>query len=807
MEFFEERIRPVLVKHCYQCHSAEKNTAKGGLTLDTSAGLRQGGESGTALVAGDASGSLLIEAIRYESFQMPPSGRLPDHVIEDFEEWVAMGAPDPRESSGRPTNSVEAGAEFWAFEPPRKNGPPQVRSTDWPVSLIDRFILAKMESSGHRPVGDAERSSLLRRVYFDLIGLPPTTKQLEDFVSDPAPLDEAFKKVVDQLLGSPHFGERWGRHWLDLARYAESTGMEWNWAHPLAWRYRDYVIKSFNDDKPYDQFLREQIAGDLLPHDGIDDEQRGQRVVATGFLAIGPKSVSIGNNEIFQLELADEQINTFSRAVLGLTVGCARCHDHKFDPIPAEDYYALTGIFLSTETLFGTANAGFKGRNNKQGTPLIPIGPGAGEKERLWKEYEKQVSEISAKLDQQRDQLKERTEDSTEGQPTEVQEAEISGSDSDELSVSELKASVDNLQKQLDSLTSDPPSRPDYAMGVRDREQPADCELRLGGEFDQRGEPVRRGFLSAIDLSDDLIEVNREQSGRLELARWLTHRGNPLTARVMVNRIWHYLLGRGLVGTVDNFGLLGERPTHPELLDHLAITFMDDGWSIKSMIRRIVLSRTYRMSTSFDAEQASQDPDNLMRWRMTPRRLEAEELRDAILAISGRLEPQPLEGSPAVAKLNPGWIGNEVAEPTFKEYTHRHRSIYLPIVRDQIPEILQTFDYPNPAEVTGKRDFSMVPGQALYLMNSEFVASAAEQAAERLLRDDGMTDSERITRAYRAVLTRSPKDEEVERDRKAIDEFVVMLETEGVESHFARQRAWALLYQALFSSGEFLILH
>ena len=583
--------------------------------------------------------------------------------------------------------------------------------------------------------------------------------------------------------------------------------MEWNWAHPLAWRYRDYVINSFNDDKPYDQFLREQIAGDLLPGEGIDDGHQDQRVIATGFLAIGPKSVSIGNDEVFRLELADEQINTLSRAVLGLTVGCARCHDHKFDPIAAEDYYALTGIFLSTETLFGTANAGFKGRNNKQGTPLLPIGLDADKKERIWKEYEQQVSDISANLGEQRDQLKQLTEDSSEDEPNNAHARYKSDNHSDAASVAELKTSIDNLQEQLDSLKNNPPPRPDYAMGVRDRKQPTDCELRLGGEFDQKGEPIRRGFLSAIGLSGDLIEVNRDQSGRLDLARWLTHRGNPLTARVMVNRIWHYLFGQGLVRTVDNFGLLGERPTHPELLDHLAVAFMDDGWSIKSMIRRIVLSRTYRLSTSFDEEQATRDPDTLMRWRMTPRRLEAEELRDAMLAISGRLETRPLAGSPAVAGLNPGWIGNEVAEPAFKEYTHRHRSIYLPIVRDQIPEVLQTFDYPNPAEVTGKRDFSMVPGQALYLMNSDFVASCAEQAAERLLCDGNMTDSERITHAYRAALNRSPEDQELERDQKAIDEFVQMLEAEGLESQLARRGAWALLYQALFSSGEFLILH
>ncbi len=806
-EFFEKRIRPVLIKHCYQCHSIEKDAAKGGLTLDTRGGLRRGGESGPALIPGDADASLLMEAIRYDSFQMPPDAPLPDSVIEDFEKWVTTGAADPRDDTVPPSSPVSAESDFWAFEPPRTTRLPKVASTDWPVTPIDHFILARMESSGHHPVGDADRPSLLRRVYFDLIGLPPTTKQLDEFVNDPAPLDEAFEKVVDELLGSPHFGERWGRHWLDLARYAESTGMEWNWAHPVAWRYRDYVIKSFNDDKPYDQFLREQIAGDLLPAEGIDDEQRDERVIATGFLAIGPKSVSIGNDEVFRLELADEQINTFTRAILGLTVGCARCHDHKFDPIPAEDYYALTGIFLSTETLFGTANVGFKGRNNKQGTPLIPIGFDAEEKERTWKEYEKQVSEITSDLNQRRDQLKQLAEGSSEDEPAESQEINKPDSDPDALSVAELKSTIANLQNELDLLKSSPPPRPDYAMGVRDRGQPADCELRLGGEYDQKGEPIPRGFLSVIDLSEDLIEFNRDQSGRLDLARWLTHRGNPLTARVMVNRIWHYLFGQGLVRTVDNFGLLGERPTHPELLDHLAVTFMDDGWSVKAMIRRIVLSRTYRLSTSFDEEQATRDPDNLMRWRMTPRRLEAEELRDAILAISHGLDAQPLAGSPAVAKLNPGWIGNEVAEPTFREYSHRHRSIYLPIVRDQVPEILRMFDYPNAAEVTGKREFSIVPGQALYLMNSDFVASSAEQAAEWLLRDEDVSNYDRIKRAYRAVLSRSPADEEVERDQRAVGEFVQMLEAEGLEPTVAKRNAWALLFQALFSSGEFLILH
>jgi hypothetical protein len=804
IEFFETRIRPVLVKHCYRCHSAEAKSSKGGLMLDTRAGTRQGGESGPAVVSGEVDESLLIDAIRHQTFQMPPDGNLPENVIADFVKWVELGAPDPRDGVPIRSQSTDGASEYWAFQPPRRSQIPEVEDDDWPATPIDQFVLAKMEAAGLAPVTDADRRSLVRRIYFDLIGLPPTPEQVESFVSDAGPTQLASERLVNQLLDSHHFGERWGRHWLDLARFAESTGKEWNWAHPEAWRYRDYVIESFNEDKPYDQFLTEQIAGDLLP--AADERQRDEQLMATGFLAVGPKAVSIANDEEFRLELADEQINAVSRAVLGLTVGCARCHDHKFDPIPIEDYYALTGIFLSTQTLFGTSASGFKGRNNKQGTPLLPIGPGAERLQQQVLEYEKRLGDLSNELTEKRDSLKKLVEERTDEQSRrhetgrQEQPGDLIGQQ-----IAALQQQIEKQEQELEQLEQNPPAKPDYAMGARDRADPQDCKVRLGGEIDQLGDSVPRGFLTALNLGDEL-DVNAAQSGRRELARWLTHPGNPLTARVMVNRIWQHLFGRGLVPTVDNFGLLGERPTHPQLLDHLAISFVENEWSLKQMIRRIVLSRTYRLSTLYDSDAVRVDPDNELLWRMTPRRLEAEEIRDAILAISGSLERNPLQGSPAVARLDVGWVGNEVKEPAFKNYDHRHRSVYLPIVRDQVPEMLQTFDFPDPVEVTGQRDVSVSPAQALYLMNSEFVIARAREAAEQMLYAEDVSESDRIDWVYQRVLGRPPAQEERQRDEKMIEDVDRILQKRGIDSLAAQRDGWATLFQSLFSSGEFLFL-
>jgi hypothetical protein len=791
-EFFENRIRPVLVKHCYKCHSSETGSAKGGLQLDTRAGTRMGGESGPAVVPGKVDESLLIDAIRYEGFEMPPNGQLPEDLIADFETWVKRGAPDPRSGSPAPVKPAGDRSGGWALSPLQRWPAPTVANPDWPASAIDRFVMARMTAAGLQPVRDADRRSLLRRVYFDLIGLPPTPEQVDQFVSDPAPISRALERVVDPLLDSPHFGERWGRHWLDVARYAESTGKEWNWAHPHAWRYRDYVIASFNEDKPYDQFVREQIAGDLLPAD--DANQRDEQLIASGFLAIGPKAVSIGNNEEFGLELADEQINTVCRAILGLTVGCARCHDHKFDPVPTEDYYALAGIFLSTQTLFGTSASGFKGRNNKQGTPLLPLGPDAEQRHLTFTSYEQQLSELTTELTNRQDELKKLSEGESVG-----------GGEPRDQQLAELQESMTSCEQKLERLQSNPPDDVKYAMGVRDRDEPQDCQIRLGGEFDQLGQSVPRGFLSAIGVTDD-SKISPDQSGRLELARWLTHPDNPLTARVIVNRVWRHLFARGLVSTVDNFGDLGQPPSHPLLLDHLAASFIDDDWSVKRLIRGLVLSRTYRLGTFDDPGQTAIDPDNIWYWRTRPRRLQAEELRDAILLTSGRLNRDPLHASPAVARLDPGWVGNEVKESAFKDYTHHHRSIYLPIVRDQIPGMLQTFDYPDPAEVTGAREVSVVPAQALFLLNSDFVISSARAAADRLLESEQQSTAERLGHVYRTVLGRPPSSGELQRDREMISGVDRTLQEAGYDSLAAGRDAWAALFQSLYCSGEFLFL-
>jgi hypothetical protein len=378
IEFFERNIRPVLADKCYQCHSVDAEKIKGGLVLDTREAILRGGDNGPAVVPGNIKASLLIEAIRYENkdFAMPPKksgGKLPDNVIKDFEKWVQMGAPDPRDGTvkvARKEEAWKAAKDWWAWQAPRKASVPEVKDTPWPKTDIDRFLLAALESKGMKPVEDADKPTLLRRVFFDLTGLPPSLHDIEEFLKDSSP--GAFSKVVDQLLASPRFGEKWGRHWLDVARYAESTGKDVNLAFPHAWRYRDYVIAAFNQDKPYDQFLREQLAGDLLP--ATNDKQRAEQLVATGFLAMGPKSVNQANPRQFALDLADEQIDTVSQALLGVTAACARCHDHKFDPISQREYYGLAGIFLSTDTRYGT----FFAAQNRSATELIELPKGAG---------------------------------------------------------------------------------------------------------------------------------------------------------------------------------------------------------------------------------------------------------------------------------------------------------------------------------------------------------------------------------------------------------------------------------------------
>ena len=679
-----------------------------------------------------------------------------------------MGAPDPRGAAAAkaPAIDLEKGRKFWSFQPPRMVKPPAVKDTAWPASDIDRFLLASLEAKGLKPVSDAERHVLIRRVSFDLIGLPPAPDEVEAFIAEPS--DDAFKKVVERLLASPRFGERWGRHWLDVARFAESSGKA-NMMYPNAWRYRDWVIAAFNDDKPFDAFVREQLAGDLLP--AADDRQRAELMIATGFLALGSKTHNTQNRRQFAVDLADEQIEVTGQAFLGLTVACARCHDHKFDPISQRDYYALSGVFQSTQTCYGTLPGVVQNLNP---SPLIELPASAHEPSavpKLSAERRKALEDQIAGLIKERDAL--------------TMEGNFA------LMGIRTRTLLAMLRFRLESFQPDGTPR-SYAMGVRERFEPLDSPLYTRGELESPGEVVPRGMIRLA--SSTRPTSSTRGSGRLELAQWLSSRQNSLTARVLVNRVWLHLFGRGLVATPDNFGAAGQPPDHPELLDSLAVSFMDQGWSIKRLIRQIVLSRAYRLASTHDSKNFEADPDNALVWRMGKKRLEAEAIRDAILCASGRLIVEPPVGSP-VAKAGEGVAGpNRGFNQDGQDF---HRAVYLPVVRDQVPDSLAIFDFADPSLVSGDRPSTSGPTQALYLMNNPFVLRQAEAAAERLRSASGNDDG-RIKAAYLRFLSRSPTAAETERARDFLARFAV-----AKEGGDRRRVGWTAFCQALYASAEF----
>jgi len=775
--FFEKKIRPVLVEHCYKCHSAQGGEAKGGLRLDHRDAMRAGGESGPAVVPGDVDASGLIAALRYESFEMPPDGKLPDEVIADFAHWVKLGAPDPRvPQQSQRREAQRATSNWWSLQSVRPPPVPAVKDAGWPRSDIDCFVLARLEGRQLHPLGDASPAALLRRVYLDLIGLPPSPDELDTFLASPTP--QAFADVVDRLLASPQFGERWGRHWLDIVRYAESNGRDRDVLYPHAWRYRNYVIAALNDDVPYDRFVAEQLAGDLMPADA--QQERDRLRIATGFLALGPKTLM--SKAKFRMDLVDDQIDATSRAFLGLTVSCARCHDHKFDPIPTRDYYALAGIFRSTETLYG---GGLK-RKKKQGTidpDLQPLGSAADVA------AAKQQAERLAQLDKQLGAAKKKLA------ALEKQAGKKNGAKAAERD--KAAAQVARLERELKQLRSGSSPQLQYCMAVRDADKPADCPIHIRGEERQLGEKVPRGVLSALSVPP--AKIPGDASGRLQLAEWIADPKNPLTARVAVNRIWHHLFGQGIVRTVDNFGYNGEPPSHPGLLDHLAAKFVEFDGSVKRLIRYIVLSRVYQLESRYDEGCYAVDPENRLLWRAARRRLEVEAIRHAMLAASGRLDLQPPERS-QVARIGPGEVGRGINMKPFYE-PFPHRSVYLPILRTHLPEVLQVFDVAEPSIVVGRRSVTTVPAQSLYFLNSPFVIAQAEAAARRALQHSDHR-SERIEFAYKLCLARFPTQSESAAAAQYLEGFAAQAEEQsGQETGVPA--AWTSFCQALFASAEF----
>ena len=731
--FFESRIRPVLVKQCYECHSQNSKKLGGKLLLDAPSEMIAGGESGPTLIPGKPDDSLIIQALRYDGLEMPPKKRLPEPVVHDFITWVKMGAPDPR--ADLPKTAVKTvtkdKAALWSYQPVTNPQPPAVKSGDWPRDRIDRFVLAKMEANGLSPATDAPAAMLVRRLYFDLTGLPP-------------PLDQSMPPdlpaLVDRLLDSPQFGERWGRHWLDVARYAESNGndgLSRNPSFPHAWRFRDYVIRAFNEDMPYDRFITEQLAGDLLPADS--PAQRDAQLIATGLLALGAKPAKAMNDN-FEMDVVADQINVIGSGIMGLSVGCARCHDHKTDPIPTRDYYALAGIFRSTETLWGAA--AHQGLTAPQ-TPL----------------HELQAA------------------------------AKISVQPAAEAIISKHKPHRPPAAPAF-KYASDAP----LAMGAREARAVIDCKLNIDGDSKKLGPAVPRGFLSACGAAAVQIP-DAKQSGRLQLARWLASPQHPLTARVMVNRVWQHLFGEGLVRTPDDFGTTGERPTHPELLDYLATRFMREGWSIKRLIRSIVLSRTYQLSSLCDNQMREKDPDNLLLARHNRRRLDAEALRDAMLAATGDLNPQPSQGS-LIQHQNV--LVNEL--PPLHQPS-RHRSVYLLMLRNSMPPELTPFNLPDSTTITGRRDNSALATQSLYLLNNDFLVEQSRRFAERVMLTSNDT-ARRIQSAYQQAFARTPTGREIQRAHDFIREADLMLVSTGNDENGRLSNAWAAFCQALLASNE-----
>jgi len=798
--FFSEQVLPLLKERCFECH-AHGREIEGGLALDSRSGWEQGGDSGPAVVPGKPDESLLVKAIRYgdAALEMPPTGKLAAAEIAILENWVASGAFDPREGGAvvkKKGIDVEAGRSHWAFQPVADPPPPAVADAVWPLDAIDRFVLAKLEVSGLRPVADADRHVWLRRVSYDLTGLPPTPAEIAAFVADASP--QAHERVVDRLLASKAFGERWARHWLDLTGYADQMGTSNGVFAEHAWRYRDYLVEAFNADLPYDRFVREQIAGDLLPWS--TPEERARNLVATGFLVVGDTEIVNVDKLKLDLDVVDQQVTKVGAAFLGMTLGCVRCHDHKFDAIGLEDYYGLAGVFRSTSSV-----------------RKIPIGVWSKTNEVELPETERQIAARLVEEQRHKQQLAGHRAD-RERLEKRKQEVEAilkdAAKDAAEPVRKELERERDELAdgiKKTAALIEHAEffaPRPPRAFGVRDVEKPGDMRITVRGNPKALGPVAPRGVLRVASWSAP-PPMPADASGRLQVADWIVDPLNPLTARVAVNRIWQKLFGEGLVRSVDYFGVRGDLPTHPDLLDRLAADFVRDGWSQKRLIRRLALSRTYRLGTAHDAAAAARDPDDRLLWRMHRRRLDAEAIRDGILLVSGRLVEA--DGGPALAlemRENADNLSNKVNPPSFAFRRFRpeqefERTIYMPIVRvgsqPASARLREIFDFTPPAQFSGKRPQTVVPTQALWLLNDSFLRARAADLAQ-LAAANAADRRGRIEWLWVRTLSRPATSTEVDDAAGFLDRLAPLL----ADSKQAEHDAWVELCLSLFASNEFL---
>jgi mono/diheme cytochrome c family protein len=779
LAYFEKNVRPILVNRCYNCHSDAFKEA-GGLRVDVGIAIFTGGNDGPVIVPGHPEKSLLIQRIKSADAhkRMPQESNepLPAEEIATLEAWVKDGAAWPDETEKLPQTPGRIAARYdqlrashWAWQPLTSPPIPAVHDTAWSSANIDRFVLAKLDEKKLAPVKDADALTLIRRLTYDLTGLQPSPTDVKDFVKDHSPA--AYARLVDRLLASPQYGERWGRHWLDVARYAESSGPSRNIPYPNAWRYRDYVIDAFNRDVPYNRFLQEQIAGDLLPAE--TPAERDRLLIATGYLALGPKDVNQRFKARFKMDNVDDQIDTVTRSTMALTVSCARCHDHKFDPIPTTDYYALASIFTSTVDAAGVGSR-MGGASLQYYEPkLLNYLSDAGKAPKVPQD---QVDMLKAQVDSAKktlddfDQKYEAELKANPGAPT--------MGDEHKKQRAVLARNWINLSEEL-KLTNDLGELGYGIHGARDGVI-TDTAVRIRGVEERHGPIVPRNYISLIKLADAPI-IPPDHSGRLELAQWIINPAHPLTARVYVNRVWQHLFGTGIVSTVDNFGSMGDQPSNPELLDYLAQDFIRNGWSTKKLVREIVLSRAYRLGTDVPSGYRDIDPGDRLVWRHAPHRLEAEEIRDSILRSSRQLDLSHPAGSPSmrlrmIEMRDDGPVVHSILKAADRS---PYRSIYLPQLRGEVPRPLAAFDPVSQTLVTGQREETTVPTQALFLLNSPFVREQSLNLASDLLSDKRASDTQRIRSAFERIIARDPNAPEIEKVKR----FLLQYATTWRKSH------------------------
>jgi hypothetical protein len=907
-DFFEKRIRPILMTKCAPCHNPKTLVAR--LDLTTVEGFARGSENGALLDPANPEKSRLLRVVGYtESIKMPPKGKLLPDEITALTDWVKLGAPWPNTAAVQPksnptpaTSTREFTAEekaFWAYQPLAHFPPPKVKHRSWVKSPIDAFVLQKLEQKGISPAPPADKLTLLRRATYDLIGLPPTEKEMQEFLKDRSP--HAFDRVVERLLASPRYGEKWGRHWLDVARYADSTGNDEDHRYPHAWKYRDYVIDAFNKDLPYDQFVREQIAGDLLPAaDGGEVNRRG--IVATGFLALGAKAIAQQDKQKMLHDVWDEQVEVTSKALLGMTVSCARCHNHKFDPILTKDYYSLIGIFAGTRS-FSDANshvsavfekplvpksewqnyqAARKSYNDKQkrvrlaldvikdqaqallarqhsshmadvfvasrrvyenGANLDEVAKQLGVDSTLlkkWVEFLKPdalrvrgyLDDWAAATPENRDRVAREYQTHfakrleiwqtqlsdwhtkyqkavNENQPLpdrpgleegedrfffEVYFAEgpFSVSDKEKKPFTEEQwAKIEQLHKEQEELKKTAPPEPELACAIEEGE-PAKQRVLVRGDYNNLGEDAPPAFPAILARYDPRLPFSG--SGRLQLAEWLAREENPLSKRVLVNRVWQWHFGEGIVRTPDNFGKMGDRPSHPELLDFLAGEFIRQGYSIRALHRLLMKSSTYQMASE-NPSAIDADPDNRLFSRFSRRRLTIEELRDGMLAIDGTLD-FTMGGSLQSGRGTDG--ENNQGRLSLNPEKLKRRTVYLPLRRANLPTLLNLFDFGDATTTSGKRQLTNVATQALFWLNSEFVFDRSERLVQVLLADKKADDSARVASLYRRILNRQATPDEITSAVKYLSG------SKNFANENDKYKAWQSLVRVLMCSNEFV---